>query len=52
MSRRARLVLGLIAILLLLAGVVILWYSLSPIPALSIQATVDPTFMALPVGTP
>lgn len=52
MSLRARWILGLVAVLLLVAALALLFYALSPEPLSSLQATVDPALMVPPGGAP
>jgi hypothetical protein len=52
MSRRARLTLALVAVLFLLAAMLLLFYSLSPLPVENLQATLVPTLMIPPQVAP
>ena len=52
MSQRARLILALIGLLLVMAAVVLLAYALRPLPVESLQATLVPTFLTPPGGIP
>jgi hypothetical protein len=52
LSRHTRFILAILAVLLLLAAILLLVYSLGPTPVDSLLATVVPTLMTPPQVTP
>jgi hypothetical protein len=52
MSRRARLILVLVGLLLVMAAMALLAYALRPLPVESVQATLIPTLLTPPGGIP
>jgi hypothetical protein len=51
-TRRARMILVCIGLLLVLAALALLIYSLAPLPVENLQATLAPTLFSPPQGAP
>lgn len=52
MARRKRALLGILAILLVLAALVLFIYALAPATQAEMQATLAPTYLMPPLGAP
>ena len=52
MAQRKRVLLGLLALLLVLAALVLFIYALAPADLVNLQATLAPTYLTPPLGAP